>query len=144
MFKPEVYKMLSFFADNQKHLFAEIMNLSAFTFKYKQWQTSEKLMTRYLLENELVYRCWNEPLSQLDAYHLTSKGDKCFRDYQIWRIKCENDNSDSKRYFKYFNREAEGKWGAEGMGNKISEADAVNHTPEYSSGYYRRMLTQPE
>lgn len=144
MFKPEVYKMLSFFADNQEHRFADIMNLSAFTFKYKRWQTSEELMRKSLLANGLVYRCWNEAFPQLDSYKLTPKGDECFRDYQIWRIKCENDNSDAKRYFKYFNRETEGKWGADGMGGKISELDAMNHTPEYSAEYYRRMLTQPE
>src|ERR1700678_942029 len=107
MLRPEAYKMLSFFADNQAHPFSEIMNMSTFTFHYKDWKTSEKLLKRHLLENVLVRRCWKEPFPHMDLYQLTPKGDACFRDYQIWRIKCENDNSDAKRYFKYFNREAE-------------------------------------
>jgi hypothetical protein len=144
MFKAEVYKMLSFFADNKEHRFAEIMNLSAFTFKYKSWRTSEQLMTKSLLANGLVYRCWKEYSPQLDAYQLTSKGDACFRDYQIWRISCENDNSEAKRYFKYFNRETEGRFGVEGMDKKISELDAINHKAQYSEEYYRRMLTEPQ
>lgn len=144
MFKPEVYKMLSFFADNQEHYFAEIMNLSAFTFKYKSWRTSEQLMTKFLLANGLVYRCWKEGFPQLDAYKLTPKGDACFRDYQIWRIKCENDSSDAKRYFKYFNREAQGRWGAEGMDKGVSEKDAQYHKTQYSSEYYRKLLSDPQ
>src|ERR1035437_7279675 len=126
MLKPEAYKMLSFFADNNAHPFAEIMNLATFSFKYKDWQTSEKLLTRHLLENQLVYRCWNEYTPRLDSYKLTAKGDTCFRDYQIWRIRCEDDNSDAKRYFKYFYRTADGRFGTDGTSRRISERDMLD------------------
>ena len=144
MFKPETYKMLSFFADNQKHSFSEIMNMSTFTFKYKKWQTSEQLMTRTLLANGLIYRCWEAYCPQMDFFKLTPKGDECFRDYQIWRVRCENDNSEAKRYFKYFNREAEGRFGADGMSDRISEHDSKYFKPQYSSEYYKRLLTEPQ
>lgn len=131
MFDPKVYKMLGFFCDNREHSFVEVMNLSAVTFK-RPWRESEAFFKRWLLENGLVDRSWQEPFFQMDNYKLSSKGDECYRDFKLRQAIIDREQG-AWRHYKYFDRTSSDKWADT---QKVSEKDAKHFMPHFGSGYY--------
>ena len=123
MLNKQTHTLLALFADGIPHSFFETAKLGSIALKLPE-RKLEKLFKRTMLANCWVRRCWRSWNEQLDFYELTEKGDQCFRSSQIWRITRGKNNEEAVRHFKMFNRKVEGKYGVEGMGEKISEEDA--------------------
>lgn len=123
MVNSNVHKLLILFGDGKPHSFFEIVLLGRVLLKTTD-RKLEKLFKRHLLENGWVRRCWKSYEPRLDFYEFTPKGDLLFREVQIWRITREGHTDDTIRHFRHFNRELNGKYGVEGLGEHLSEAEA--------------------
>lgn len=120
MIDKDSHKLLALFGDKTPHSFFETAKLGSILLKMSE-RKLEKLFKRRLLDNGWVRRLWNSWDPRLDMYELTQKGDECFRAVQIARIARGKHTDEMIRHYKMFNRGVKGKYGAEGMGQAITE-----------------------
>ena len=123
MLDRDTHRLLALFGDAKPHSFFEIVNLGRVLLR-KPDRKVEKLFKRALLDNRWVRRCGKSWAEHLDLYELTSKGDEFFRYIQVWRITRGKHTEDQIRHFQKFNRQVNGKYGAMGMADNITEERA--------------------
>jgi len=123
MLNKDTRRLLTLFGDSKPHSFFETCILGSILMKTNQ-RKLEVLFRERLLANGLVRRLWQSWSPRLDYYELTIKGDDCFRDMQIQLLRRVKHSDEQIRYYKNFNREVSGKFGAEGFSKEISEASA--------------------
>lgn len=123
MLDKNTHRLLALFGDAQAHSFFEIVTLGRVLLKISDRKV-ELLFKRALLDNGWVKRCGKSWAEHLDFYQLTPKGDEFFRHIQVWRITRGRHTEDQIRHFQKFNRQSTGKYGAEGMGENLSEQTA--------------------
>lgn len=123
MVDAETHKLLAIFGDGNEHSFFEACNLGRILFKKNNRQVWN-LFKRKLLEYGLLKRMYKSWSPHLDFYKLSEKGDECFRAVQINRIQRGRHTDDVIRHFRHFNRQKTGKYGIQGMEERISEESA--------------------
>ncbi len=97
-----LYKFLCIFGDGQLHDYNEIHyhGYNIFNEKRLKWQD----IFNKCLQCSLLYRERKTGIFERDAFALTEKGDRAFRE---WSIRVHEKENESYRYYKYFDRTPE-------------------------------------
>jgi len=120
----EAHRLMSIFGDNKEHSFFEIVNFGSVLLK-KSNRTVEKIFYRSICDNAWVRRLHKSWSPRLDFFQLTPKGDLAYRAEQLARLSRTKLTNDMYRHYKYYTREVGGKWGAEHLGEKLTENEAM-------------------
>lgn len=120
----DVHRLMAILADGKPHHFFEIVNFGSVLLKKPQ-RTIEKILYRGMCDNGWVWRHWTEYSPRLDFFQLTDKGDQAFRAEQLSRLSREKLTTDLYRHYKHYTRQVGGKWGANHLGEQLTEQQAT-------------------